>query len=113
MTHVIMAAYVSTVAKYPALNRFVAGQRIYSRGEDIALCMTVKKEMRADAPDSVIKVHLHPGDTAADVYRKFIAQVDASKDEIENTSADNTASAFIIIPCLVLKFAIWLLKTLD
>jgi len=32
MTHAIVAAYVRTVAKYPALNRFVAGQRIYSRG---------------------------------------------------------------------------------
>ncbi len=111
MSHVIMAAYVRTVAKYPALNRFIAGQRIYSRGEDIALCMTVKKDI--DSPDSVIKVHLHPGDTAADVYRKFNAQVEKAKDEMENTSADNTAAAFMMIPGLFLKFTIWLLKTLD
>ena len=32
MTHAIIAAYVRTVAKYPAVNRFVAGQRIYSLG---------------------------------------------------------------------------------
>ena len=63
MTHAIIAAYVRTVAKYPALNRFVAGQRIYSRGEDIAVCMTVKKEMTKESPDTVIKVHFHPGDT--------------------------------------------------
>ena len=113
MSHVIMAAYVRTVAKYPALNRFIAGQKIYSRGEDIALCMTVKKEMRSDAPDSVIKVHLHPADTAADVYRKFHAQVEKAKDGMENTSADNTAAAFMMIPSLVLKFVMWLLKTLD
>ena len=113
MTHVIIAAYVRTVSKYPALNRFIAGQKIFSRGEDIALCMTVKKDMTKDSPDSVIKVHLHPGDTAADVYRKFHAQVDAAKDEMENTSADNTAAAFMMIPSLVLKFVIWLLKTLD
>lgn len=113
MSHVIMAAYVRTVAKYPALNRFIAGQKIYSRGEDIALCMTVKKEMRADAPDSVIKVHLHPADTAADVYRKFHAQVEIAKDEMENTTADNTANYFMMIPSLVLKFVMWLLKTLD
>lgn len=111
--HVVMAAYVRTVAKYPALNRFVAGQRIYSRGEDIALCMTVKKEMTTSAPDSLIKVHLHPADTAADVYRKFQAQVDAAKDEMEKTNADNTADAFMRIPRLVLKFTVWLLKGLD
>ena len=113
MTHVIMAAYVRTVAKYPALNRFVAGQRIYSRGEDIALCMTVKKEMRTDAPDSLIKIHLHPGDTVVDVYHKFNAAVDAAKDEMENTSADNTVAAFMMIPRLFLKFVVGLLKFLD
>lgn len=112
-SHMIMAAYVRTVAKYPALNRFIAGQKIYSRGEDIALCMTVKKEMRTDAPDSVIKVHLHPRDTAADVYRKFNEQVQAAKDEMENTRADNTAAAFMMIPSLVLKFVMWLLKLMD
>ena len=73
ITHAVLAAYVRTVAKYPALNRFIAGQRIYSRGEDVAVCMTVKKELTAEAPDSLIKVHLHPGDTAVDVYNKFTA----------------------------------------
>ena len=113
MMHVIMAAYVRTVAKYPALNRFVAGQRIYSRGEDIALCMTVKKEMRTDAPDSLIKVHLHPADTVTDVYHKFNAQVAAAKDEMESTSADNTVAIFMMIPRLFLRFVVGLLKLLD
>lgn len=113
VTHVVMSAYTRTVARYPALNRFIAGQRIYSRGEDIALCMTVKKQMPRSAPDSLIKVHLHPGDTAADVYRKFRAKVEEAKDEMQNTNADNTAGAFMMIPGLVLKFAVWLLKAMD
>ena len=113
MSHVIMAAYVRTVAKYPALNRFIAGQKIYSRGEDIALCMTVKKEMSAEAPDSVMKVHLHPGDTAADVYHKFQTQLEEAKNGMVNTDADNTANYFMMIPSLILKFIMWLLKTLD
>ncbi len=113
ITHVIFAAYARTVAKYPALNRFIAGQKIYSRGEDIALCMTIKKEMTASAPDSLIKVHLHPGDTAADVYRKFNEKVAEAKNEMQNTTADNTVAGFMMIPGLFLKFAIWLLKTMD
>ena len=113
ITHAVLAAYVRTVAKYPAINRFIAGQRIYSRGEDVVVCMTVKKELTAAAPDSLIKVHLHPTDTAADVYRKFHAQLEKAKDEMENTTADNTASYFMMIPSLILKFVIWLLKTLD
>ncbi len=113
LVHVIMAAYVRTVARYPALNRFIAGQRIFSRGEDITLCMTVKKAMTVSAPDSLVKVHLCPGDTAVDVYHKFNEQVEQAKDEMENTHADNTVDAFMMIPGLLLKFAIWLLKTLD
>lgn len=112
MTHAVLAAYTRTVAKYPALNRFIAGQRIYSRGEDIAVCMTVKKELTADAPDSLIKVHLHPGDTAADVYRKFNEKVGEAKNEME-TTADATVAGFMMIPRLVLKFAVWLLKVMD
>ena len=113
MIHVIMAAYVRTVAKYPALNRFIAGQKIFSRGEDIVLCMTVKKALTVSAPDSLVKVHLHPGDTAVDVYHKFNAEVKKAKDEMNNTSADNTVDAFMMVPSLLLKFVIWLLKTLD
>lgn len=113
LSHVIMAAYVRTVAKYPALNRFIGGQKIYSRGEDIILCMTVKKEMTASAPDSVLKVHLHPGDTAEQVYTKYLIQLEDAKNTMENSGTDSAAGAFMLIPGLVLKFAIWLLKTMD
>ena len=107
-----MTFYVRTVAKYPALNRFIAGQQIYSRGEDIAVCMSVKKELTAQAPDSLIKVHLHPSDSAAEVYRKFNEKVEEAKNEME-TTADATVAGFMAIPRLVLKFAIWLLKCVD
>ena len=112
ITHAVLAAYVRTVAKYPALNRFIAGQQIYSRGGDIAVCMTVKKELTAQSPDSLIKVHLHPSDTAAEVYRKFNEKVEEAKNEME-TTADATVAGFMAIPRLVLKFAIWALKCLD
>ena len=113
MTHAIVAAYVRTVAKYPALNRFVAGQRIYSRGEDIVVCMTVKKEMTKESPDTVIKVHFHPGDTARDVYEKFNAAVSSAKDEMEISNVDDAAGILTSTPRMVLKFVVWLVKSLD
>lgn len=113
MTHAIVAAYVRTVAKYPALNRFVAGQRIYSRGEDIVVCMTVKKEMTKESPDTVIKVHFHPGDTARDVYEKFNAAVSSAKDEMEISNVDDAAGILTSTPRMVLKFVMWLVKSLD
>jgi len=113
ITHAIIAAYVRTAARYPALNRFVAGQRIYSRGEDIAVCMTVKKEMTKESPDTVIKVHCHPGDTARDVYEKFNSAVMCAKDEMENSNVDHAAGILTATPRMVLKFVVWLVKVLD
>ena len=113
MTHVILAAYVRTVAKYPQVNRFVAGQRIYSRGEDIVVCMTVKKEMTKDSPDTVIKVHFRPDDTIREVYEKFNAAVVDAKDEMENSNVDDAASLLTATPRMVLKLVVWLIRCLD
>ena len=87
-------------------------QKIYSRGEDIQFCMTIKKEMTANAPDTVIKVHLSPRDTAADVYRKVNAEIEKGKAE-EDDTFDNVAYLFTLIPGVFLKFTVWLLKALD
>ena len=114
ITHVLLAAYVRAIAKYPQLNRFISGQTVYSRGEDIQYCMTVKKEMRIDSPDTAIKVHLTPRDTALDVYQKLNAVIaDVKKSQELDSSLDGLVAVFNIIPGVVLKFTVWLLKLLD
>ena len=113
ITHVLLTCYCRSIAKFPAVNRFLSGQRVYSRGNDIQFCMVVKKEMTTDAPDSSIKLHLTPYDTAEDVYRKFNSEVEKVKNSPLDSDFDNTTAAFSLIPGLVLKFAIWLLKVLD
>ncbi|QNL45274.1 hypothetical protein H8790_04460 [Oscillibacter hominis] len=111
--HVILAAYVRACAKYPGLNRFVSGQRIYSRDGEIEVAMTVKKEMRTDSPDTVIKVYFTPEDTAASVYDRFHAKVLEVKNAPEDTGFDSLARVMHFIPGLVLKFVVWLLEVLD
>ncbi len=113
ITHVLLATYVRTLCKYPALNRFLAGQKVYSRGSDIQYCMTVKKDMTVESPDTVIKVHLTQTDTAEDVYHKFNAAVEEAKKQSEDSSFDNVAAALTLIPGVFLKFTVWLLKLLD
>ena len=111
--HVMLAAYCRGVCKFPAINRFLSGQKVYSRGEDIQFCLTVKKEMTVDAPDTVIKVHLTPRDTSTDVYNKLQAAVEEVKNTPLDSGMDNTAGALAMIPGVVLKFVVWLLKTMD
>ena len=114
ITHVLLAAYVRGVAKYPYLNRFVSGQKVYSRGEDIQYCMVIKKEMSVDSPDTAIKVHLNPRDTAEDVYHKLNAAVEKVKATQElDSNLDGLIMALNLIPGVVLKFTVWLLKLLD
>lgn len=113
VTHVFLAAYVRCVAKYPAVNRFLSGQQVYSRDEDIQFCMMVKEEMRTDAKESAMKLHLKPTDTVEDVYRKFNEQVERIKSASDASDFDKTAKALSLIPGLVFKFAVWLLKTMD
>ena len=114
LTHVLLAAYVRGVAKFPQLNRFISGQKVYSRGNDIQYCMVVKKEMTVDSPDTSIKVHLTPYDTAEDVYRKLNAAVAEVKATQElDSSLDSLIMYLNLIPSVVLKFVVWLLKLLD
>ena len=114
ITHVLLAAYVRGVAKYPQLNRFISGQKVFSRGNDIQYCMVVKKDMTLESPDTSIKVHLTPHDSAIDVYHKLNAAVEEVKKSQElDSSLDNLIMYLNMIPSVVLKFVVWLLKLLD
>ena len=114
LTHVLLAAYVRGVAKYPQLNRFISGQKVFSRGEDIQYCMVVKKEMSVDSPDTSIKIHLNPQDTAVDVYNKLNAAVESVKATQElDSRLDDLIMAFTLIPSIFMKFTVWFLKLLD
>ncbi len=114
ITHVLLAAYVRGIAKYPQLNRFISGQKVYSRGNDIQYCMVVKKEMTIESPDTSIKVHLTPYDTAVDVYNKLnTAVAEVKKTQELDSGIDNLIQYLNLIPGLLLKFVVWLLKLLD
>jgi hypothetical protein len=113
ITHVFLAAYVRTVAQYPAINRFCSGQHLFARDRNIEFNMAVKTKMTLEDPDTMIKVHFDPADTAKDVYDKLNREIEAVKDGPMDTSFDNTAKALTFVPGVVLKFTIWLLKLLD
>ena len=114
ITHVLLAGYVRAVAKYPQLNRFISGQKVYSRGNDIQYCMVIKKDMSVDSPDTSIKVHLTPYDTAIDVYNKLNAAIESVKQTQElDSNLDNLIQYLNLIPGVFLKFTVWLLKFLD
>lgn len=111
--HVFLAAYVRCVVKYPGINRFFSGQRVYQRGDEIQFVMAVKKDMTTDAPDTMIKLHLDRRDTAKDVYEKLNAEVEKVKNTPLDSSFDNLAGMLASLPGLLLKFTVWCLKVAD
>lgn len=114
LNHAFIAAYVRCVSQYPQVNRFISGREIYSRGDDIQYCMTIKKEMRVDSPDTCIKLHLKPTDTAYDVYEKFEKAVDEVKNApAEDSTFDQVAGVLSMLPGPVYVIAIRLLDWMD
>lgn len=111
--HVLLAAYVRAVSQYPALNRFINGQKTYARNE-IEVVMVVKKNMRLDAEDTCIKVKFEPTDTADDVYRKFNEVVMQNQGhEQEKSAFDKLNYVLALIPGLLLRWTVKLLFFLD
>ncbi len=111
--HVLLAAYVRLVSQKPAMNRFVAGQRIYSAGEDITVSMMVKKSMELNAQESAIKVVFNPSDTADDVYHKMDKAVEVARQEGDSNLFDNVARVINYMPALILRAFIAFVDFLD
>lgn len=110
--HIIIAAYLRTLAVRPALNRFCAGQRIYHRN-DIEIIMTVKREMSLESEDTVVKVKFDVNDTLIDVYEKFNAAVEAAITEDSNTALDKVLGVLVKFPRFIFRGAVAILEFLD
>lgn len=111
MMHVLIAAYVRLVSQRPALNRFIRGQRIWTR-KHVEVALTIKKEMLLDSPDTVVKITLDPAATTEDVYRELNKVVTEYRNN-PGGDFDKTAKVFSYLPGLLFKFAVWFLKLLD
>ena len=111
MLHLFIAAYCRVISQRPALNRFVAGQRVYARN-CIEVVMTVKTRMASDAPESTIKVRLSPLATPEDVYHAMNKEIEVVKNAQE-TGTDKAAKFLVSLPRFLLRFAVSVLRALD
>ncbi len=110
MMHLFLAAYVRTVSQYPGINRFLRGQKIYARN-CIEVMITIKKELKLNCPDTVIKLYFPPDATADDVFH--IVDDTIKKAREDNTGFDGLAKAINYIPGLFLKLTVFNIKLFD
>lgn len=111
--HVLLAAYVRTLAERPGLNRFVSGQKIYARNR-IEIVMTIKKSMSLGGEDTCIKVQFDPYDTIDEVYEKFNRAVEQNTAPTEGGSNfEKVNRALVRIPGFVIRLTVKFLNFLD
>ena len=111
MMHVMIAAYIRLVSQRPALNRFIRGQRVWTR-KNVEVSLTIKKEMSLDSPGTVVKITLPPSATLEDVYTALNNEI-VSYRANPGGDFDDTARAFTRLPGLIFKFAVASLRFLD
>ena len=111
LMHIIVGAYCRACSQRPALNRFIRGQKIYSR-KKVEVSLVVKKEMSLDSPDTVIKVILDPASTIEDVYKAFNEKIEGYRNH-PNSSFDKLAKVLNYIPGLLLRWTVRLLRFMD
>lgn len=112
MIHIFMAAYVRVVSQLPGINRFIRGQRLYAR-KNIEICMTIKKELKLNAPETVVKLNAVPDDTLDSIYKQLFNEIGENRQDGDLNNMDNAARMLVSFPGVLLKFIIWILKLLD
>lgn len=111
MMHLLIAAYVRTVAEYPGINRFVRGQRILARNK-IVISMNIKRELELDHGETVVKFFPKPDATAEEIYYLVEKTIQEAHDE-DNTEFDQTLAKVAKLPRFLLRMFIRTLEILD
>lgn len=111
MMHIMIAAYVRLVSQRPQLNRFIRGQRIWTR-RNVEISLTIKKEMTLESPDTVVKITVPPDATLRDVYDALNEKIVGYRDN-PGGDFDKTAKVLTYLPGLLFKFTVASLRFLD
>ncbi len=112
MSHmaVIIAAYLRTCAKYPALNRFIMNKKVYARNH-YAVSMVVLTP-GTDGAETMSKMYFEPTDTIFDVNNKINEFVEKNRNAPQENNMEKFMSALLSVPGL-LTVGIGLIKILD
>ena len=102
---ILMAAFVRTVARYPKVNRFCAGRKVFARNY-LSISFNIKRSMHIDAPETVIKPYFDPDYTLKEVYDTVMKAVEGAKGSDAQSNATDkfvgsiTAKSWIIRPLI-------------
>ena len=96
----IIAAYLQTLAEFPALNRFVVNKTIYARNE-IAVGMVVLKGGKIDSHGTMSKLYLQRYYTLDDVQSTIDKYIEDNRKEENENGTDKIIKILLSIPGLL------------
>ncbi len=105
----MLTAYLRTALKYPAINRFIVGRKIYEH-KDISVSMVVLKP--GTDLDTMSKIYLEPDDDVFDVQKKITGYIDENRQLGEANGLDRIMNKLVKLSGL-LSIAIGLLRLMD
>lgn len=107
---VVIASIVRLLAVRPMLNRFVMRGKVFDR-KGIFISMTVKKSLRDESPDTVIKVGFTGKETIDEVKEKFNAEI--NKAFAEETKTEKEGKSFTRLPNWMFRWAMGIVRWAD
>ena len=105
----ILTAYLHTMEKFPALNRFIVGHKIYEHN-DITVSMVVLKP--GTDLDTMSKIHLDYNDDVFDVQNKITSYIDQNRQQGEANALDTLMNKLVRLSGL-LTVAVGLIRLAD
>ncbi len=110
--HIFMAAYVRVISQLPGINRYIRGQRLYARN-GIEICMAIKKQLKLNAPETVLKINATPDDTLESIYSQLSSEIKKNKEDGDHNNMDTAARVLVSLPGVLLRLTVSFLKLLD
>lgn len=106
----ILAAYLRTLAEFPALNRFISNRKVYAH-KDITVSLVVLKANSME-DETMSKIRFEAEDTIFDVQKKILHYIDENRKYSTENSTDKMIDTLTRIPG-ILRVAVGFLKFLD
>jgi hypothetical protein len=111
MFHLFLWASAQGLDRFPPMNRFVLGRRIYQR-RGVHISFAAKKEFSATAPIVTVKKSFAPNEPFAPAVKDMTDRIGEGRGS-DQRRVDKELRLALMLPGLILRFVLWFLRKLD
>lgn len=110
--HIVIAGLVRMLANRPKMNRFIINRKVYAR-KGISICFTVKKTLKENAPETVLKLEFTGQESIYEVKEIIDKAIDENKKIEDSNDTDKLANNLLRLPNWFLKFVMKFIRWMD